>query len=335
MAGFRKAKAEQAAVKMGIYGPSGSGKTFTALLCAEGLANVTKKRVAFVDTEHGTDFYCQSVATRAVHPDAFDFDAIYTRSIVDVLQVLRDLDTSVYGVVVIDSISHIWDACFAAYKGKTTRVGTVPIQAWGEIKKPYKEIMALLLSMPVHVFVCGRQGNEMGENADGELVKVGVKMRAEGETQYEMHIGIRMEQTKIRKAGDVAQVMSLVEKDRTGILYGKLIVNPGFDNLIKPILPLLGHDQAKIETEEETGQKDAESMAAQDASKARESQTMLTQLKAEMDMASTRGRSELDAVSKKITSEMKKRMLPSHVAELRNHYLALSGGKPTNEEVAA
>ena len=41
MAGFRKAKAEQAALKLGIYGPPGSGKTFTALLLAEGLAAVT------------------------------------------------------------------------------------------------------------------------------------------------------------------------------------------------------------------------------------------------------------------------------------------------------
>ena len=38
MAGFRKAKAEQAALKIGLYGPPGSGKTFTSLLIAEGLA---------------------------------------------------------------------------------------------------------------------------------------------------------------------------------------------------------------------------------------------------------------------------------------------------------
>jgi hypothetical protein len=52
MAGFRKAKAEQAALKMGIYGPPGPGKTFTSLLMAEGLAKATGKRIAVVDTEH-------------------------------------------------------------------------------------------------------------------------------------------------------------------------------------------------------------------------------------------------------------------------------------------
>jgi Mrp family chromosome partitioning ATPase len=111
MAGFRKAKAEQAAVKMGIYGPAGSGKTFTALLLAEGLANITKKRIAYVDTERGTDFYCQPVPDRAVHPDAFDFDAMYTRSIVDINKEVAALDTDVYGVLILDSMSHVWDAC--------------------------------------------------------------------------------------------------------------------------------------------------------------------------------------------------------------------------------
>ena len=89
---FRKAKAEQAAIKLGMYGPSGSGKTFTALLIAEGLAKLTGKRVAYVDTERGTDFYCQEVKSRKVHPKAFDFDALYSRSITDVITGVQSLD---------------------------------------------------------------------------------------------------------------------------------------------------------------------------------------------------------------------------------------------------
>ena len=91
MAGFRKAKAEQAALKMGLYGPPGAGKTFTSLLIAEGLGQLTKKRVAYIDTERGTDFYCQAVPTRAVHPEAFDFDALYTRSLTETLAAVRSL----------------------------------------------------------------------------------------------------------------------------------------------------------------------------------------------------------------------------------------------------
>jgi predicted ATP-dependent serine protease len=138
---FEKAKAQQAFLKIGEYGPPGSGKTFTALLVAEGLAKRTGKRVAFVDTERGTDFYAMAVAERKVHPEAFDFDALYSRSLAEVLATVKALDTDKYGVLVIDSISHIWDAAMEAYSGR--KVGKdqdkIPMQAWGPIKKPYKE----------------------------------------------------------------------------------------------------------------------------------------------------------------------------------------------------
>jgi signal recognition particle GTPase len=101
MAGFRKAKAEQAALKVGMYGLPGSGKTFTALLAAEGLARVTGKRVAFCDSERGTDFYAQAVKARTIHPEAFDFDALYSRSIVEISDAVRGLDPTKYGVLVI------------------------------------------------------------------------------------------------------------------------------------------------------------------------------------------------------------------------------------------
>src|SRR5574338_282563 len=154
MAGFRKAKAEQAALKMGIYGPPGSGKTFTSLMIAEGLAKLTGKRVALVDTEHGSDFYCQTVTSRTVHPEAFDFDALYTKSLTEVISAVRGLDEREYGVIVIDSITHLWEAARNAYDGRQTRAGTIPMQAWGRIKKPYKDLLSTLLSSPMHVIIC-------------------------------------------------------------------------------------------------------------------------------------------------------------------------------------
>ena len=168
MAGFRKAKAEQAALKMGIYGPPGAGKTFTSLLLAEGLAQVTGKRVAYVDTERGTDFYCKDVPSRAVHPQAFDFDALYTRSLTEVVSSVKSLKADDYGVVVLDSITHLWEAAIAAYGGNQTRAGTIPMHAWGKIKRPYKELMSALLSSPMHVIICGRQGTEYATDEDTE-----------------------------------------------------------------------------------------------------------------------------------------------------------------------
>ncbi len=319
MAGFRKAKAEQAAIKLGMYGPPGSGKTFTALLAAEGLAKLSGKRIAFIDTERGTDFYCQAVKDRTVHPEAFDFDALYSRSITDILDSIRNLPDT-YGVVVLDSISHVWDAAIAAYKGKRTKIDTIPMNAWGEIKRPYKELMALLLSMPIHAIICGRQKNEFGEDADGDLKKIGVAMRAEGETQYEPHITIRMEASKVNKS----DILANVEKDRTGILQGKVLVNPTFDSLIKPIIPLLGTVQAKMETEDETAAHDAETMASEESKKNAESERLFARHKAALEVAATDGKAALEKAAKEITAADKKRMLAGHVTQLRELYNALA-----------
>src|SRR5204862_214061 len=79
------------------------------------------RRVAYVDTEQGTAFYGQAVPARTVHPAAFDFDVLHSRSITEVLAAFKKLDLATHGVIVIDSITHLWDACKAAYAGKLNR----------------------------------------------------------------------------------------------------------------------------------------------------------------------------------------------------------------------
>lgn len=316
---FKKAKAEQAAVKMGLYGPSGSGKTFTALLFAEGLAKASGKRIAFIDTERGTDFYVKDVKDRKVHPEAFDIDTLYTKSITDVLEAVKSLDPSEYAVVVIDSITHIWEAARLAYAGKETKAGTIPFHAWGKIKKPYKDLINILLSSPMHVIFCGRQGNEFEEDEEsGELKKVGVKMKAEGETPYEPHILIRMESVKNAKDRS-ATITAFAEKDRTGVLAGRTIEWPGFDNVIKPILSLLGDTQAKIESEDETSAKDAERLSEEEKHRIQESEKTLGKFRARFKLCDTM--EELKKISSEITPELKKTMTQSDVAELRDAYL--------------
>lgn len=332
MAGFRKAKAEQAAIKMGMYGPPGSGKTFTALLCAEGLANQAKRRIAFVDTERGTDFYCKPVPERKAHPDAFDFDALYTRSLTETLDAVRSIKPSEYCVVVIDSITHLWEAARAAYDGKETKVGTIPFHAWGKIKKPYKALMNYLLSCPLHVFILGRQSNEFAEDEDtGETKQIGVKMKAEGETPYEPHILLRLECEKDKTGSGV--IKAFAEKDRTGVLAGKTIFWPGFKNLIGPILPLLGANQAKIEDEDSVARKDAEAIQAHEAKKEEESAKSLRRFKARLELCESE--EEVKAVAKEITPQVKAAMIPAHVTELREFWDAAlkraASGQPNRE----
>jgi hypothetical protein len=103
MAKFQKAKSEQAYFKVALYGKTGSGKTLTSLLWAEGLAAREGKRVAFVDTERGSEFYAMDIPERTVHPKAFDFDRLITRSLMETLEVVEALDTKTYGVLGIEA----------------------------------------------------------------------------------------------------------------------------------------------------------------------------------------------------------------------------------------
>jgi hypothetical protein len=318
MAGFQKAKAEQAAIKMGIYGPPGAGKTFTSLLLAEGLAALSWKRIAYVDTEHGTDFYCKAVKSRAVHPEAFDFDAIYTRSITDVIAAVNGLKPADHGVIVLDSITHLWEAAMAAYRGPRTKTGGIPITAWGRIKKPYKDLMSYLLSSPMHVIICGRQGLIYEENAEtGESAVVGVKMKAEGETPYEPHILIRMESER-GKPNEIASIIAYAEKDRTGVLSGRSFVNPTYASICAPIVGLLGGTQAQIATEDEASTVDAEVLERQERERASESADVLRRMSARIDLAPTV--EDLKAIGKEITPKLKASMLPADVVRLRAKY---------------
>lgn len=334
MAGFRKAKAEQAALKIGMYGPPGSGKTFTSLLISEGLAGITKKRIAYVDTEHGTDFYCKPVASRATHPEAFDFDALYTKSITEVLAAVRGLAQDEYGVVVLDSMTHLWEACIAAYGGRQTSAGTIPMHAWGKIKKPYKDLMTYLLSSPMHVIICGRQGTEYATDEETEELKaVGVKMKAEGETPYEPHILIRMEAIKPKKTNELAQIVAYAEKDRTGVLAGRSFVNPTFDSLVKPLLSLLGDTQARIATGDETAAQDAESITDAEKARVESSAKLLAELKAKITLAENAA--ALKEIGKGITPQIKAQMVPADVADLREAYQARESELPASSKEKA
>ena len=342
MAGFKPKKNTKAALKLGIYGPPGSGKTFTSLLAMEGLAQITGKRFAFVDTEKGTDFYAADVPARAVHPKAFDFDALETRSITEVLENCRSLNPETHCGVVLDSITHLWEAAQAAYRGKRTQDGGIPVAAWSSIKRPYKELIQWILSTPLHVIICGRQGNAFEEDENGKLKNVGYKMRAEGETAYEPDILIRLEPEK--KDG-ISRLWALAEKDRTGVISGKWIELPSdqrpghtFEQLIKPLLGLVGGTVHGSMDADADALQDQERLEAQDSARAKFSAEKIEEYEARFKLA--KSLDDLDAVAKELTTEIKKQMLTEDVAKLRELFqerdakLTRDGGTRTKRTAA-
>lgn len=316
---FKKANPGQAFFKMSIYGPPGSGKTLTALMFAEGLAD--GKKIAMVDTERGSDFYTMNVPERTVHPKAFEFDALYTRSLRDVLIDVKGLDSKEYGVVIIDSISHMWEAAIGAYEGKKTKIGTIPMQAWGRIKRPYKELVKTLMDGSFHVFILGRQKNVFdNDEADPDkLIKVGVTMKAEGETPYEPHLCARMEAKQSRHDQSVSTYFITFEKDRTGVLSGKTYENPTF-RTIAPVLPLLKGEQAKGENIDDVTENDAQLMDELESLK-KDKELMSQEIFDEVNsnIIICKDLIELGTVGAEM-KKLKKKMTEEHVNAIRGIY---------------
>lgn len=318
---------------MSMYGVPGSGKTYTALLFAEGIAKKFGKRIAYADTERGTDFYAMRVLERKSHPEPFDFDAIYTRSITEILKSVKSLDPKEYCVVVLDSMSHLWEAAIGSYTGPKTSAGTIPMWAWGKIKAPYKELMKFLIDSPFHVFLLGRQANVFEEDeVTGEVKAKGVKMRAEGETAYEPHVCIHMHPIREPKTG-TQTICAFAEKDRSGILGGKRIEWPNYEKVIAPLMGIMGKDQASTPSDEDAAQQDSEAIANAEREKIEKSASLAEKFKAKFVLAEDL--KSLEAIGKQLTPEEKKKLMPTDHTEVRKAYLdrkdALAGMEKSGE----
>lgn len=268
MPSFKKATPEQAYLKVGWYGSQGSGKTLTNLMVGEWLLEQENKkqkpktpfRMAYIDTERGTDFYTREVKERKIHPAAFDFDRIVTRSVYEAKDALADLrkDPGPYKVVVIDSMTHLWEAAKESYSGKRTTDGGVPITGWGSIKKPIKAIGEAGLNGEFHYMFAGREGLVFEKNEDsGEDEVTGYKMKADTEAAYEPHVLIQMYQFRTMKAGqEQFEIRAFFEKDRSGCLTGQTIKWPKAD-LLAPLYALLAGNQGTFTTADEASALDA------------------------------------------------------------------------------
>ena len=260
---FTKAHVQQSKLRISFYGPPGSGKTFTSLLVAEGIAAAEGKRVAYIDTEvSGTDFYAVNVPERTSHPNAFDFDLLKTQSLSEAIHEATTLSHETHSVIVVDSITHMWEAAMNAYEART-KADTIPMHAWGKIKKPYKKFVKWLMECPFHVILCGRQKNVFEGQGD-DFRKIGVMMAAEKDTQYEPQACIRLDARVDQKDTTRTTYYAYVEKDRTGILAGRTLANLTYKHFA-PVLALLGGEQFHMTDDDDIAMRDGELLDKADA----------------------------------------------------------------------
>jgi|SRR6185312_7647019 len=226
---LQPASNQTAYLKAGILGFQGSGKTYTASRLATGLAKMSgkaKPRVAFFDTEKGSDFL-----VKYFNDQGIQFDVVKSRAFSDLLEFIKEVQQEQYDVAIIDSVSHIWRDLTESYQNKLRRQNGLLFQDWSKVKGEWRRFTDAFINSNIHMIVLGRAGYEYDfdtdESGKKELIKTGTKMKAEGEFGYESDILLEMERIK---DGKKTINRCYVLKDRTDTIDGKQIDFPKFED---------------------------------------------------------------------------------------------------------
>jgi hypothetical protein len=270
---LKKAENKMAFFKCGILGFPGSGKTYTASLLAIGICKATKNnKVAFFDTETGSDFML--VKLQAEGLEVFQ---VKSRSFKDCVQTVEECEEQGIGVLIIDSITHVWRDLCDSYDAKLHRNGRLQFQDWNVIKMEWRHYSDAFVNSKVHVIVCGRAGYDydydFNEDGSKDLIKTATKMKVETEFAFEPSLIIEMERTtedrdaikehmgktdaknkaaKLQhkpEVGSQAIHRAYVLKDRTDRLDGQVFDNPTFEDFLPHFQALnIGGEHLGVDT---------------------------------------------------------------------------------------
>lgn len=252
--------------KIGIQGFGGSGKTYTATEIAIGLHKKfrVKTSIAFYDTETGAAY----VAPRVKRETGLDLLGRRGRTLGDAIDFVKLCVEQKVLVCIVDSVTHLWKEVCTSYlkqlneqrmKNGKGILKNIPFADWGAIKNKWEKFTNAYLNSPMHMIICGRAGYEWDfeedETGKKQLVKTGIKMKAEGEFNYEPSLLLEMERVQTGMDSKSRHGISrtcTVLKDRFGVIDGQSFENPTFESF-KPHMDLLIPGSSNIvDTERQT-----------------------------------------------------------------------------------
>lgn len=255
---FHKHSACQAYAKIGLMGSAGSGKTRTATEIAIGLHQVLKEGghpggdsgIYFLDTETGSD-WVSPIYNRA----GIELNVAQTRAFSDLVPAIKEAEKH-NAILIVDSITHFWKELTESYTKKKKRWNGLQFQDWAFLKRQWGHFADTFVNSKCHILICGRLGFDYDyeENDSGkkELIKTGVKMKAEGETGYEPNLLLYLERhQELGKSGEPVRAWrtATVLKDRSDLLDGKVFVNPKYEHFSEHIEFLrLGGEHKPLDT---------------------------------------------------------------------------------------
>ncbi|MDR1461475.1 MAG: ATP-binding protein [Campylobacteraceae bacterium] len=258
---LKKPTNRQAYAKVGIYGDTGSGKTTTAAKIGIGLAHIKGNRIAFFDTEGGSDYLIKTFESNNVELFVSDI----SRDFRYLLNFVKEAVKENIDVIIVDSITHIWKQLQKDYldelnernlkNGRKKRFA-LEFQDWRFIKDRWQEFTDPYLTSPIHAVICGRMAQiydyqENESTGKKELITNGTKMSTEKELGYEPSLLIEM-MKEFDKDKNRLVNKAIIEKDRTDQLNGKIFYMPDYQTF-KPHFDFLniGGTQMSIKAKSE------------------------------------------------------------------------------------
>ena len=228
-------------LKAAFEGFSGTGKSFTSGLVAIGIHQLIKstKPIALYYTERAgkgalTHFYKERNIPAIVKE---------SRTLADWQNAVRACENGASDILVTDSVTHIWENYIQAFMDKNG-LKKLDIWHWGQIKPGWKKGFSdVFLEAKCHIIFTGRAGYEYDTYIDDQgkkqTEKSGIKMKVEGETEYEPDLVVLMDKIKDMQ-GDkqVIRRTAQIVKDRTTVIDGKSVINPSF-NFFLPAVKIL------------------------------------------------------------------------------------------------
>lgn len=204
--GFKKAAKQSKPVKMLLTGTSHSGKTLSALYLAQGMG----EKIAVIDSEHGGSTFYQG-------RDGLDFDIWELDEFSDeaYLEAINE-GAKHYDVLIIDSLTHEWE-WLKDYVDKLQSKYRNQFQAWSVATPRQQKFIEAILAAPVHIICTARSKTEWVIEEDSgkkNIKKVGTTPQLRQGTEFEFDIILDLDMSH----------NAHVEKDRTGLLDGKIFV---------------------------------------------------------------------------------------------------------------
>lgn len=211
MSGFRKATVKNRKFRAAIMGTAGSGKSLTSLI----LASTLGKRIALIDTEHGS---------AEMYANTFEFDTLnlteyHPQKYIDAV---KEAAKEGYEVVVIDSLSHAWSGKGGALElvdQATARNKGSSFGAWRDVTPLQNQLVDAIIGCPAHVICTLRSKTDYQVETEGgktRVRKVGLAPVQRDGMEYEFDFLAEMD----------ADHRMIVTKSRIPALADKVVTKP-------------------------------------------------------------------------------------------------------------